>query len=110
MNIKSLVFILTSLLAFPTIAQTHITFGMTTHQNRRPYQEDRFTHHIFHTKEQFFGIYDGHGGSNVSSFLQQQLHTYLVGPYFTMQQACENAFLKAEEYALQNYTDGSTVL
>ena len=110
MNIKSLVFILTSLLVISNITQTHITFGMATHQNKRPYQEDRFAHHIFYTKEYFFGIYDGHGGSNVSTFLQQQLHTYLVGPYFTVQRACENAFSKAEEYSLQNYTDGSTAL
>ncbi len=107
MNIKYIVPFLCAVI-FAT-AHQRINFGFSTHQNKRPYQEDRFTHVHIHEGD-FFGIYDGHGGDNVSSFLQNNLHNYLVGPFFTMKQACKHAFAKAETYALQHYTDGSTAL
>src|ERR1700730_11807896 len=41
-----------------------IRYGMATAQNKRDYQEDRFTHVLFSKNNQgnFFAIYDGHGG------------------------------------------------
>jgi protein phosphatase 1L len=89
--------------------QLQVAFGVVSEQNKRPYQEDKFTHVVM-GESNFFGVYDGHGGDDVSSFLQQHLHQYLVGPFFTMKQACEHAFLKAEQHVLNNYTDGSTAL
>jgi len=91
-------------------AELKISYGYAAHQNKRPYQEDRFTHTIINGG-QFFGVYDGHGGNKVSSFLKDNLHTYFqecLGK--SRKQRFEYAFAKAEEYALTNYNEGSTAL
>lgn len=95
-----------------------IKYGMSTHQNKRPYQEDRFAH-VAIDGSHFFGMYDGHGGDKVSSYLQKQLHEDFINSYvmkkaktlrMNEQQKFEYAFLKAETYALVHEKDGSTAL
>ena len=91
-------------------AELTITYGIAMHQNGRPYQEDRFAQ-VDINGGQFFGVYDGHGGDNTSSFLKNSLHTYFqecLGK--SRKQRFEYAFLKAEEYALKNFDDGSTTV
>src|SRR5436190_10302694 len=110
MKTKIILFLLSVFCSVSVIAtQLQLNFGIASHQNKRPYQEDRFTH-VEIGEGHFFGMYDGHGGANVSSFLQQNLHNYLVGPFFTLKEACEKAFFKAEQHVLENFTDGSTAL
>ncbi len=88
-----------------------INYGIATAQNKRPYQEDRFTHVKINDGE-FFGVYDGHLGDKASSHLQENLHTYFTECLInkTPQEAFKCAFLKAENYALKNFDDGSTVV
>jgi len=87
--------------------QLTISYGMSTHQNKRPYQEDRFTHAVIN-QGHFFGIYDGHGGDKVSEYLQTHLHKEVLAK--TKGEAFKYMFLEAEKYALKNCTDGSTAL
>lgn len=91
-------------------AELTITYGIAMHKNGRPYQEDRFIQADINGG-QFFGVYDGHAGDKTSSFLKNSLHTYFqecLGK--SRKQRFEYAFLKAEEYALENYEDGSTAV
>ena len=78
MKIKLIALNLLCVAAF-ACAGVKINYGVSTHQNKRPYQEDRFTHaDIYYSgffMGDFFGVYDGHGGSHVSHFLAQNLHT-----------------------------------
>lgn len=98
-----------------SMAQVAISYDVSTHQNKRPYQEDRFTH----TDEyigQFFGVYDGHGGDKVSSYLQGSLHQWFFRPLIktsikaSIQRAFEIAFSWVESDALKNFDDGSTAV
>ena len=48
----------------------------------------------------YFGLYDGHGGSKCSTFVQEKLHTFLLeSNYFPLYplQAINEAYLKAEQ-------------
>lgn len=91
------------------VAKLKITYGISTHQNKRPYQEDTFDYADV-AGGKFFAVYDGHGGAQVSSFLKDNMHTYflqcLAGK--TIQQAFECTFARVEDYALNHYDDGST--
>ena len=102
----------------PKATSMIISYAMSTDQNKRPYQEDRFAYAANIGEGgfgggKFFGVYDGHGGDRTSSFLESNLHTYfsqnLVGQ-ISPEKAFESVFLKAEKYALDNYDDGSTAL
>ena len=112
MKIIALLSLLLVVSAPLNMAGVNVTYGMSTHQNNRPYQEDRFAC-VGIDEGKFFGVYDGHGGDKVSSFLKNNLHTYfsqsLVG-HIALANAFEYAFLKAETYVLDNYNDGSTAL
>ncbi|HEX4068614.1 MAG TPA: PP2C family protein-serine/threonine phosphatase [Candidatus Babeliales bacterium] len=101
---------------FPEIkkpSKFNITYGHSTHKNKRPYQEDRFDHAMI-DGDQFFAIYDGHGGDEVSSFLKDNLHDYfaqcLISAGKNKREAFECAFAKAEDYSLKNYDAGSTAV
>jgi protein phosphatase 2C family protein 2/3 len=110
MKTKIILSLLSVFCSFSVIAtQLQLNFGIASHQNKRPYQEDRFTH-VEIGEGHFFGMYDGHDGADVASFLQQNLHNYLFGPFFTLKEACEKVFFKAEQHALKHFTDGSTAL
>jgi protein phosphatase 1L len=91
-------------------AELNITYGIAMHQNRKPYQEDRFVYADMNGGK-FFGVYDGHGGDKTSSFLKNSLHTYFqncLGK--SRKEQFEYAFAQAEEYALKNFDDGSTAV
>ncbi|HSC24822.1 MAG TPA: PP2C family serine/threonine-protein phosphatase [Candidatus Babeliales bacterium] len=75
MKIQLYVFLLSLLVSQNTITKLTINYGISTHQNQRDYQEDRFTNSAINNG-QFFAIYDGHGGDKVSSFLATNLHRY----------------------------------
>jgi protein phosphatase 1L len=106
-----------------SMAQVAINYDVSTYQNRRPYQEDRFAYASIdfskgynpfvagrnYYRGQFFGIYDGHGGDKVSSYLQNNLHKQLHGRT-SLETAFCLAFVAAEKYALENYDDGSTAV
>lgn len=105
------------------VAEIKISYGVSTHQNKRPYQEDRFTYasidfsrgyNPFYASRKyyqgtFFGIYDGHGGGAVSSYLQGNLHKQLRSRA-SLENAFYLAFAAVEEYVLENYDDGSTAV
>ncbi|HLW72610.1 MAG TPA: PP2C family protein-serine/threonine phosphatase [Candidatus Babeliales bacterium] len=103
---------LKTILISPQKPEMKVVYGLSTHQNKRSYQEDRSDQADINGGK-FFAVYDGHGGANVSSFLKSNLHTYftecLAGKP-DVKQAFECAFLKAENYALSNYEDGSTAV
>src|SRR6266404_3995837 len=94
-----------------TTKDVKISYGMSTCRNKRTYQEDRFAY-VSYTHGAFLGVYDGHCGSDVSSFLKDHFHTLfaqsLVGR--NQKDAFEDAFSKVEAYSLNNYHDGSTAL
>ena len=92
--------------------------GVATEQNRRPYQEDRYTRapiRDIHGKKigQFFAVYDGHGGDKVSSLLKKKLHKKFADQLYkgkSEKKAFEKALSRIEQEALENYSDGSTVV
>ncbi len=89
----------------------NISHGISTHPGKRPYQEDRFSNTNVNGG-QFFAVYDGHGGDNVSSFLMDNLSQYFTQCLVNKntKQAFECAFAKAETYSLDHYRDGSTAV
>ena len=92
------------------VASINITYGVSTHQNKRPYQEDRFAHTTI-GNGQFFGIYDGHGGAHVSERLAQNLHNYFVKATGTIKAQFIRAFDQIDYQAQQEWPDeGSTAL
>ena len=53
----------------------------------------------------FFGVYDGHGGSNCADFLRDNLHHYVIkDPAFPAKpkEAIRNGFMQAENTFLEN--------
>jgi serine/threonine protein phosphatase PrpC len=100
------------IVAAPLSAHVMLNYGMSTHQNKRPYQEDRFTHALVYGND-FFAVYDGHGGDTTSSFLQNNLHKYFAeyrSDKSSIQTSFNIAFAKAEKYALGHLDDGSTAV
>jgi protein phosphatase 1L len=109
MKIKLIALNLLCVAAF-ACAGVRINYGLSTHQNKRPYQEDRFAY-VAGAAGQFFGIYDGHGGAHVSELLAQKLHRYFAQAKGSIQQKFERAFERAD-YEAQNRwpQEGSTAL
>lgn len=104
-----------------SIAKINIHHDVKAEQNRRPYQEDRFIYEQIKSQKgglkkpgiTFVGVYDGHGGDKTSSHLQKNLHNYFdecLGRTPNIKNALEGAFEKAENYALENFEDGSTAV
>ncbi len=97
------------------VPQAKDNYGITTAQNKRAYQEDRFDQReiIAIRKGDFFAIYDGHGGDKASSFLQKNLATYFTESLLrkpSVEDAFGRAFFRAEMHALHQFDDGSTVI
>jgi serine/threonine protein phosphatase PrpC len=109
MKIKYILACLLMLVAPLTMAGVKIKYGISTHQNKRPYQEDRFTH-IFIDNGNFFGVYDGHGGDNVSSLLKNNLHSYFAKAHGSIEKKFNHAFEEADYVAQNSWSDGSTAL
>lgn len=110
MNKKIFVFYSLLISSITILSQFTIRNTIVTHQNKRPYQEDRF----FSAQLDFgtlFGLYDGHGGSDTSSYLRDYFQTYIARSLKkmpTMKKTLKDAFIAADIYACQNFTDGST--
>ena len=94
--VASLLFLLPSL----SFTRVKITYGFSTYQNQRQYQEDRFVHKNIQNGE-FFGIYDGHVGDKTSSFLKDNLHTYFAQAEGSISERFVKAFERAD-YECQN--------
>lgn len=92
-----------------SLAHVKIEYGISTYQNRRPYQEDRFAHAIVDNGE-FFGVYDGHGGDKVSSLLKDNLHTYFAQAKGSLEQKFQHAFGQADYISQNSWSDGSTAV
>jgi protein phosphatase 1L len=98
--------------------KSKFNYGLAIDKNKREYQEDRFTYAVITVMDDkntgnFFAIYDGHNGDKASSYLQENLHKYFIGCLAnkkTIQEAFACAFLKTEDYCLQHFNDGSTVI
>ncbi len=102
-----------SLLAFSAscaIAEVKIISGAAIAKNKRPYQEDRFTH-VIDIGGEFFGVYDGHGGADVSTLLSRNLQRYFANNTGSTQEKLQCAFDQAD-YESQNLwpDEGSTAL
>ena len=93
-------------------------YGANTYQGLiRNYNEDRVSIIInmakpknyeknYWPKTSFFGIYDGHGGSQCSEFLRDSLHKLILNdPNYpeNVEQAIKNGFQNAEQTFLENY-------
>ncbi|QQR49277.1 protein serine/threonine phosphatase 2C family protein [bacterium] len=105
----SLLFITnSSTLLFSAASQKiNITFATCAEKgNRRPTMEDR---HHNDTNNQFFGIYDGHGGSEVAEKTKQELHEHILRLEATLstEQALEQGFLAMHE-SIENQHEGTT--
>lgn len=110
-------------------------YGIVTNQNKRPYQEDRFTvvPRFYDDGGDFFGIFDGHGGDKTATELQRNFHEFFHkgmsfqkrrygshAVYFDEQEilqgkinplrALKFAFSQEEKVAVYDFTDGSTAL
>lgn len=82
--------------------------------NHKSYQEDKISH-LQLPHGGFFGVYDGHSSNrthnNVSSFLQNNLHTWFEqSKKETIKEKLEDAFFQTEKRALANFNDGSTAV
>lgn len=111
MSLFLTVFSTISLIAVP------LQWAIVTDQNKRDYQEDRAIciemANEFEKQGDFFGVYDGHGGSQTSEMLEQTLHGYFafaLRKWKDVEDAFFYAFLQAEQYALQSFDDGSTAV
>jgi len=109
MKIKNLLALLCMCLASLSLAQVNIKYGLFTYQNTRPYQEDRFAHAKI-DKGEFFGVYDGHGGDKVSSFLKDKLHVFFGKARGSLQKKFERAFEQADYISQNSFKDGSTAV
>ena len=93
-------------------------YGANTYQGLvRNYNEDRVSIIInmarpktytkkYWPKTSFFGIYDGHGGSQCSEYLRDSLHKLILNdPNYpeNVEMAIKNGFKNAEENFLNNY-------
>ena len=109
MKTKILLAGLLVLVAPLSLAEVKITYGLSIHQNKRPYQEDRFAHATIDNGE-FFGVYDGHGGDKVSSLLKDNLHTYFAKAKGSLEQKFQHAFGQADYISQNSWSDGSTAV
>jgi protein phosphatase 1L len=106
MNIKIIIACLCAFIAPLSMAHVKISYGVSEHQNRRPYQEDRFAVY----KRKFFGVYDGHGGDKTSSFLQKKLHIYFAQAQGNVEEKFKRAFEEADYVSQNSWQDGSTAV
>lgn len=90
-------------------AGVQIKYGVSTYQNKRPYQEDRFAYAKV-DKGYFFGVYDGHGGDKTSSLLCNKLHGYFASEKGSLEKRLRYAFEKADYISQNSFSDGSTAL
>jgi protein phosphatase 1L len=109
MKIKIALLFLFILVAPLGLARVKITYGVSTDQNKRPYQEDRFTYARIN-KGEFFGIYDGHGGDRASSLLKDNLHLYFAKAKGSLKAKFQHAFEQADYISQNSWSDGSTAL
>ncbi len=122
---KNIIVALLACVTSLSMAKIDIHYDVKTEQNRRDYQEDRFTYAKIKSQKggffgfgkkpgvTFVGVYDGHGGDKTSSHLQKNLHNYFdecLSRTSDIKKALEGAFEKAENYALENFEDGSTAV
>ncbi|GBL79119.1 putative protein phosphatase CG10417 [Araneus ventricosus] len=64
---------------FETGADKTYSYTAASMQGWRKYQEDRFVCiPDFYEDCSFFGVYDGHGGSEIAEFLKQRLHLEIL--------------------------------
>lgn len=110
MKIKVIAALLVMFITPLSMAHVKITYGVSTHKNKRAYQEDRFDHAIINGGD-FFGVYDGHGGYQVSSLLKSNLPTYFKKAEGSIENKFDRAFEQAD-YISQNSwpNEGSTAL
>jgi protein phosphatase 1L len=85
-------------------AEVIITYGVSTHKNKRPYQEDRFAHAV-DSNGQFFGVYDGHGGAHVSELLAKDLYQHFALAKGTLKEQSYGALLKDRLYRAFEWAD-----
>jgi serine/threonine protein phosphatase PrpC len=95
-----------------------VQFGMATAQNKRDYQEDRYTYASIKDSKgkrlgNFFGVYDGHGGDQVSTLLNNEFHDSFsrkLNNGDSEEQAFNSTFAHIERKALRFFPDGSTAV
>lgn len=110
--------LMTSFIISVNASAVPLHYGIATAQNKRDYQEDRYkcvaikdSHH--HQVGNFFAVYDGHGGDNVSTLLQKELcenFEHQLHKNRNEKKAFKKAFFNIEQKALRNYSDGSTAV
>jgi serine/threonine protein phosphatase PrpC len=75
-------------------------------------QEDAFSYNSIKGRE-FYGVYDGHGGSQVACHLKDNLHKYFAEGLVSQKikkEAFESAFKYAEQDVLKKTESGSTAV
>jgi protein phosphatase 2C len=102
-----------ALTLFPCILSASspaLEYGVVTKQNARQYQEDRYIVKQYKLGT-FFGLYDGHGGSDVSQYLCDNLTSHFSSMRGSIKTKMFEAFKKSETYCLENFpVGGSTAL
>jgi len=76
---------------------SEIRWGVSAWQGARPTMEDR--HSVKNLADfRFFGVYDGHAGTNAAKFVKNNLHeNFLCAKDKTIKQRLTSAFLKTDE-------------
>ncbi len=85
------------------------SFGTHTEQNGKKFQEDTF----YNSEDgDFFGVFDGHGGDDVSEFLKNNFYYHVIAQKNSVT-GLENAFKESENLVKRNkdqFKAGSTAV
>lgn len=83
--------------------------GISSYQNKRDYQEDRFYHGTVDGGN-LYAVYDGHGNDKVAHFLAENFHHYFGKTSGPMRERMVEAFKNADndEFVQLNKKSGST--
>jgi serine/threonine protein phosphatase PrpC len=101
-----------SILISQTTKKPTLSAGYYSIANGRP-QQDALACCSVGEKKDFFAVYDGYGGPNLSYCLAMQMHDRFrsfMQQSSSIKQAFELTYGAMEEYALENYKEGSTAI
>jgi len=111
MQIKKSFIFLGIMAIVPPALGMDISFGVYQNQGGRTYQEDRW---FVSKNKQFFAVFDGHGGSAMSEYAQQNMYeNYQKACDCTVKSELQQCFEKTSENFIKNNpneTCGSTAV
>lgn len=83
-------------------------YQTNTMQGRRPYNEDEVDI-VINNKVNYFGLFDGHGGNDVSKYLKKHLKNYFIGEEIKAEigksKSCDKYISKVFDFVQNKLTD-----